>query len=235
MTTRRNLSPAPPVLPDDSPGAGPVSRREQNKAATRRAIVTAAVDILRANPDEPITADRLADAAGVSRRTFFNYFGSIEAALNVPMDNFLDLAVENLGTLPEDTPVAEAAVRAIRDAISADALRPVAELFLLAESNPQLARLQLESWNTCAERIVEFLREDDADVPPLAASTFAQALVGAGRAAFAHWGSELGDHSAEGGLARSLGRPSLERLQATVIEALTQLRDGFPALRSTCL
>lgn len=234
MTIRRAPSPAPPDAADDRTAAEPVSRREQNKAATRSAIVTAAVDMLRSDPDEPVTADRVAEAAGVSRRTFFNYFGSIEAALNVPMDDFLDLAVENLGTLPEDTPVAEAAVRAIRDAISADALRPVAELFLLAQSNPQLARLQMESWNTCAERIVEFLREDDADVPPLAASTFAQALVGAGRAAFAHWGHELGDHGTEGGLASSLGGPSLEHLQATVIEALTQLRDGFPALQTTC-
>ncbi|GHD09950.1 TetR/AcrR family transcriptional regulator [Zhihengliuella salsuginis] len=233
MTTRGTPSPAPPDAMIGGPAGEPVSRREQNKLATRSAIVAAAVDMLRADPHEPVTADRVADAAGISRRTFFNYFGSIEAALNVPMDDFLELAVANLGPVPEDIAVAEAAVRAIRDAISADALRPVAELFLLAQSNPQLARLQMESWDTCAERILAFLRDSTCDVPPLAAAAFAQAIVGAGRAAFAHWGHELDEHGDGGTLELSLRRASLERLQATVIESLTQLRDGFPALQTT--
>ncbi|MCO1339496.1 hypothetical protein BJH93_11420 [Kocuria polaris] len=213
----------------------PVSRRELNKAATRGAIVAAAVDMLRTHPDEPVTADRVAEAAGVSRRTFFNYFGSIEAALNAPMDDYLELAVANLGTITECTAAAEAAVRAIRDTTGAEALRPVAELFLLAQSNAQLARLQMESWNTCAERIMGILQEADADVPPLAAAAFAQAIVGAGRAAFMYWGQNLppaaAGHSGAA-LALALAPESLGRLQATMIEALTQLRDGFPALQA---
>jgi AcrR family transcriptional regulator len=63
----------------------PVSRREQNKTATRAAIADAALDLLRASGSEAVTAERIAEAAGISRRTFFNYFPSVEAALNVPV------------------------------------------------------------------------------------------------------------------------------------------------------
>ena len=61
----------------------PASRRELNKAATRRAIAEAALALLRARGVGRFTVEDIASAAGVSRRTFFNYFPSREAALAV--------------------------------------------------------------------------------------------------------------------------------------------------------
>ena len=57
------------------------SRRELNKAATRQAISDAALELLRSRGPGNFTVEDIADAAAISRRTFFNYFSSTEAAL----------------------------------------------------------------------------------------------------------------------------------------------------------
>ncbi|MET0415298.1 MAG: TetR family transcriptional regulator [Actinoplanes sp.] len=55
--------------------------RERKKAATRRALHDAAVRLAMRDGAERVTVEAIADEAGVSRRTFSNYFGSKEEAL----------------------------------------------------------------------------------------------------------------------------------------------------------
>jgi AcrR family transcriptional regulator len=55
--------------------------RERKKAATRQALHGAAVRLATEHGLERITVEAIADEAGVSRRTFSNYFGSKEEAL----------------------------------------------------------------------------------------------------------------------------------------------------------
>jgi len=56
--------------------------REQKKAETRRTLQQAAHMLSRQQPWETVTVDDIAAQAGVSRRTFFNYFESKEAVLS---------------------------------------------------------------------------------------------------------------------------------------------------------
>lgn len=56
-------------------------RRELNKARTREALIAALRQLAERQPLPGITVDQVAEEAGVSRRTFFNYFGSIPALL----------------------------------------------------------------------------------------------------------------------------------------------------------
>jgi len=58
-----------------------VGRRERKKAATRQALHEAAVRLAIAHGADKITVEAVADEAGVSRRTFSNYFASKEEAL----------------------------------------------------------------------------------------------------------------------------------------------------------
>ncbi|MFX0538953.1 TetR/AcrR family transcriptional regulator [Ornithinimicrobium sp. Y1847] len=58
-----------------------LTRREANKARTREAVIAALRDLVVERPVDEITVDQLAEAAGISRRTFFNYYGSIGAVL----------------------------------------------------------------------------------------------------------------------------------------------------------
>src|SRR6188472_1015635 len=55
--------------------------RERKKEATRRALHEAAVRLTVEHGLDEVTVEAIADAAGVSRRTFSNYFGGKEDAL----------------------------------------------------------------------------------------------------------------------------------------------------------
>ena len=58
-----------------------VGLRERKKAATRQALYEAAMRLAIAHGPDKITVEAVADAAGVSRRTFSNYFANKEEAL----------------------------------------------------------------------------------------------------------------------------------------------------------
>jgi AcrR family transcriptional regulator len=58
-----------------------VGLRERKKVATRQALHEAAVRLAIAHGADKITVEAVADEAGVSRRTFSNYFASKEEAL----------------------------------------------------------------------------------------------------------------------------------------------------------
>lgn len=59
----------------------PIGLRERKKAATRDAIYEAAVSLFRETGYDETTVDEIASAAGVSRATVFNYYGSKQALL----------------------------------------------------------------------------------------------------------------------------------------------------------
>lgn len=64
------------AAPDDQPGL-----RERKRLATRRAILLAAITVVRERGLEAATVDEIARIADVSPRTFFNYFSSKEEAI----------------------------------------------------------------------------------------------------------------------------------------------------------
>ena len=86
--------------------------RERKKEATREALHEAALRLAADRGPDGVTIDDIADAAGVSRRTFSNYFGSKEEA-------FLHRDRARMGTLLElvgARPVRESAWTALTQA-----------------------------------------------------------------------------------------------------------------------
>lgn len=70
-----------------------LGRRELNKARTREAIVEALRALVGQQPIHKVTVDQLAERAGISRRTFFNYYAGIPAVVSeVIGDNTQGLA-----------------------------------------------------------------------------------------------------------------------------------------------
>ena len=85
-----------PIASASPPPAAAPSRRELNKAATRQSITDAALALLRSSGPGNFTVEDIADAAGISRRTFFNYFSSTDAALASITHGFLNNAIQQL-------------------------------------------------------------------------------------------------------------------------------------------
>lgn len=201
------------------PGTSPAtSRRELNKVATREAIAHAALEFLRSGDLSSFTVDDVAMAAGVSRRTFFNYFSSVEAAVASFTQNYLDQVILELEARPTDEPVLESAQIALSAVGSARDLAVLAETFALTQ-NPQLGRFQLQAWEECSLKITDVARQR---LPPGTDELYLYALVGAVtgscRAAFQVWFHKHGTN---------INNESLADLRGFLERTISHIRTGF--------
>lgn len=207
------------ALPTQQPLADPQpSRRELNKAVTRDAIANAALEFLRSGDLNSFTVDDVAVAAGVSRRTFFNYFSSVEAAVASFTQNYLDQVIVELEARPAEEPVLESAQIALSAVGSARNLAILAETFTLTQ-DPQLGRFQLQAWEECTMKITEVARHR---LPPDTDELYLYALVGAVtgscRAAFQVWFHKHGTNITD---------ESLADLRAFLDSTISHIRNGF--------
>ncbi|WP_315915573.1 TetR/AcrR family transcriptional regulator [Arthrobacter sp. lap29] len=197
----------------------PTSRRELNKAATREAIALAALDFLRSGDLNTFTVDDVAEAAGVSRRTFFNYFSSVEAAVASFTQNYLDQVIVELEARPAGEPLLESAQIALSALGNAHDLGILAETFALTQ-DPQLSRFQLQAWDECSTKITQFARDRmPAGTDELFLFTLVGAVIGGGRAAFLVWFLEHGT---------DVTQASLSDLRNKLQAAISLIRQGFP-------
>jgi AcrR family transcriptional regulator len=91
----------------------PVGLRERKKSATRQALHEAAVRLAVERGVDQVTIEAIADGAGVSRRTFSNYFTGKEQALlygdEMRVQRLLDLVQARPATEPPWTALTRAA------------------------------------------------------------------------------------------------------------------------------
>ncbi|OFI38736.1 TetR family transcriptional regulator [Arthrobacter sp. SW1] len=199
----------------------PSSRRELNKAATRRAIADAALAQLRSKGEGNFTVEDIAAEAGVSRRTFFNYFTGVESALASLADRFLEHALEQFRLRPAEEPVLEsarAALLALADPMTA---APIAELFSLTSSSQSLGRCELEAWDHCTDQIIAAARERlGAGADELQLRAMAGSVIACGKAAMSVWFDERG---------ADLSPESLAVFREHLVTAVGMLANGFAA------
>jgi len=210
-----------------------LSRRELNKAATRQAITDAALTLLRGKGPGNFTVEDIAETAGISRRTFFNYFGSTEAALASMTHGFLDTALQQFRQRPADEPILESARSALMQLADPMTVAPLAELFTLTHESAQLSRSELEAWDHCTEQIISAARERFAATPGAAVDelylrSLAGSVISCGKAAMDVWFARCG---------ADLSPESLAILRQLLIDAMGHLGTGFssPAPTSTTL
>ncbi|MGN9908278.1 TetR/AcrR family transcriptional regulator [Phytohabitans sp. LJ34] len=114
--------------------------RERKKAATRAALSEAAMRLAQERGVEHVTAEAIAEAAGVSPRTFHNYFANKEEAILAATWDFVRDVVGALRARP----AAESALEAIRHiaddliAGSGTSIEQIAVRMRLMETSPSL-------------------------------------------------------------------------------------------------
>ena len=79
-------------------------RRRQVKSANRRAILDAAASLAEERGLGHFTVTDLAERAGVSRRTIFNHFASVDDAVYARFSELLGVIVDDFVELADATP-----------------------------------------------------------------------------------------------------------------------------------
>lgn len=88
-------------------------RREQKREETRRRLMREGQRLFAEQGFDRTSVDEIAAAAGVSRRTFFHYFGSKEDVVLSRHDDFQSALVEAIRTAPPEAPLLQVAGQAV--------------------------------------------------------------------------------------------------------------------------
>lgn len=195
----------------------PPGLRNQKKAATRTALSEAAMRLAKLSGLDALTAEAIASEAGVSTRTFHNYFSSKEDAVLHHLEAGAAELAARLRERPLDEPIwdsLEAIVRSVLDDPVCDLETMAAEMALI-ESSPALLtrKLQLESRlsRILGEAIAERTGTDvDTDLYP---NLLQMTTAAACKSAIELWIHGDTDHDSPSGI---------------VHEAFQMLRAGIP-------
>ncbi|MGY0234254.1 acyl-CoA-like ligand-binding transcription factor [Longispora urticae] len=164
----------------------PVGLRETKKAATRRALSLAALQLAKEHGLDNVRVEAIAAAAGVSPRTYNNYFSSREEAIcALGIDR-----AERLGAHLRDRPAVESLAVAIRRALAEfhAGAEPDREMIMLIMSTPTLAREFMKASAVGEKTFADAIAERIGQPPGrLDVTVLAGAVYAASRVATKHW------------------------------------------------
>ncbi len=190
--------------------------RERKKVATREALSRAAARLAVEHGVERVTVEGIAAEAGVSARTFHNYFASKEEAIVAPLTDGARAVIDGLRARPAGEPIWDAIRHVVTGVVlPADGRDETIALARVVKRNPALVASQLCGLGEMQRQIAEVVAgrtgtEARRDLyPHLLAGAAALAM----RTAVDLW--------ADGGTGADL--PEL------IDSAFAQLRAGLPA------
>lgn len=152
--------------------------RAQRKNQTREALCAAAVAIVGEHGLDALTADRIAEVAGVSRRTLFNYFARVEDVLTATMESATSEMIDAIVARPADEPLRTSALVVLEELIDSPVFTQARALERAAGRSAATRRFLLELDDRQRMALEEGLRRrlgEDADelyVTSLAAAAY---------------------------------------------------------------
>ena len=208
------------------------TRRELNKQATTQAIVNAVAAMIQNEQSEAITATGIANAAGISRRTLFNYFPTVDAVLSYPLHLVLDEMVSLISELTDTMPLAEALVAALESPEVTAHLELVAVFGAYANTAPAPAGFTPNqgAWHQATEEAVAKLSARYRDAEPFSIRVFTHAILGAGQAAFDAWIESL---LAPSSSSPRISQDDVRHFRQLVRKSMQILDAGFAAVPLT--
>ena len=170
------------------------SLTERRKAETELRIASVAARLFAARGADETTAEEVAEAAGVSLRTFYRYFSTKEDAIWPMLAHGGARWREFLAATPGPTPVLEAvqcaAERAMTmpDSVAAESLEITRGLLRAARSDEALRAVWYRVNGDSEERLVPILSElHDAPSDPVSLRLIAACATDAIRIALEEW------------------------------------------------
>ncbi len=197
----------------------PAGLREQKKARTRADLVEAAYALVREGGMEAVTAEAVTDRAGVSRRTFFNYFPSVESVLVDGAGDFFTTLGHRLEECPRDEPVMDSLERLLSAATDPAMLERISVLGVVGLGSPQargVIQSFLHDWLRWFRAHLRSRLPEGTD--ELYVVNLATAVVACAQASLFVWAGRTGG---------SLAPESVAQLQATLGESVRYVRYGF--------
>jgi AcrR family transcriptional regulator len=158
-----------PAESEVSQSGPPMGLRERKKLETFLALQSAAQRLVGERGLDNVTIEDIADAANVSKRTFFNYFDSKEAAIVDPPPGKVELLAAELAARPADETPLEGLWRATLVVLNEHAAG-VRDVSRLVAANPALAARQAASYAKYDKVLTEWAAQragcDPADLYP---------------------------------------------------------------------
>jgi AcrR family transcriptional regulator len=208
------------------PGCRPTTLRDRKRAETERSLARAAYGIVRERGVDAVTAEAVAERAGVSRRTFFNYFPSVESVLTASVAELLDSASHRLEDRPVGEPVVDSVLAVVDDPEDLDLVERLGVLAEAGQHSPHAQALMLGELHTWLDWFEGWLRRRLGPGPSeLQVATLAATILAAAEASIRVWAREVAATGAGGAtevptfhevLGRALGHlsPALDALSA---------------------
>ncbi|GGM58969.1 TetR family transcriptional regulator [Dactylosporangium sucinum] len=159
-----------------------MSLRERKKQATREALRSAALRLALERGPENVRVDDIAEAAGVSPRTYNNYFSSREEAIVAAV------------TAERSTQLAAAVARhpdglaeAVVAAIVAQYAEPARDSLLMITGSPALRACYVDTVTAIEDPLTDAVAARAPGLDRLAAAALAAAVGAAVKVAIRHW------------------------------------------------
>ena len=176
-----------------TPVPAPARRRDQQKEQTRLDLALAAFELARAEGLAQVRVPQIAEAVGVSTRTFNNYFPSKEAAIVWPTTLRGARMAADLAGRPAGEPLADALVEVVAGLYGPGGQEGLPESWVdgfraMVATEPSLhgeyLKAQSAGEQQLAGQIARRTGAADGDLEPL---LLAGVVLAAERAALLHW------------------------------------------------
>ncbi|MFI2208453.1 TetR/AcrR family transcriptional regulator [Streptomyces sp. NPDC020141] len=189
------MPPTQPPEPPAAPGAQapPLGLRERKRRHTHRLLAATALRLVAERGLDRVTVEDISGAAGLSARTFFNYFGSKEDALLLPYPDQAERdaeTVERVLAAPPETDPVRALARAWRaelESVDAEREEWLTRLTVMTDHPSLISRLvalEAEDERRLVAAVARRIGCAPEDPRPLLLYCVVEGAI---RACFTHW------------------------------------------------
>jgi AcrR family transcriptional regulator len=201
--------------------------RERKKQATRKALRDAALRLALERGPDTVRVDEIAEAAGVSPRTYNNYFASREQAIVAAVTAEREARVAAaVAARPAAVPLSDAVVEAIVEQY-ADPASHDPRAMLLISASPALREEFLGAAAGIESSLTAAIAERAGDGDQLTAQVLAASITAAVRVALRQWLRPAAETGPAAGLVAVSG--SLPELLRAALAPLRPALDAAPA------